>query len=103
MKTVGPAELTKLNQLRTIITGPGNYLTASGKVATIRRIRKSLPFPAEGRVDGRPERWHLSGQYRGMAESPLDIVAKADIHNTRLDEDEMKQAKEHILERLRNQ
>jgi hypothetical protein len=80
---------THLNDLPTIIDGPGEYATRSGGRATVREIKASEPdttaFAAKGslwrmfRGALRPrglEIWHVSGRVLPLEESGRDIVGR---------------------------
>jgi hypothetical protein len=85
-----------LNDIPTVIDGPGLYECRNGKFATIHEIKQPPPesgyvpntgmttFPAKGSIwtkrIGQPnppfETWHVSGRVRPDKESRWDIVRK---------------------------
>lgn len=80
---------THLNDLPTIIDGPGEYATRAGGRATVREVKASEPgttaFSAKGslwrlfRGAFRPrglEIWHVSGRVLPLEESGRDIVGR---------------------------
>lgn len=80
---------THLNDLPTVIDGPGEYATRSGGRATVREVKASEPgttaFAAKGalwrmfRGALRPrglEIWHVSGRVLPLEESGRDIVGR---------------------------
>lgn len=75
-----------LDELPTVVTGPGEYETRDGRRVKIREISGRGTFSAEGAVykefRGRAvprgyDIWHVSGRYRAVGEHPLDIVSVA--------------------------
>ncbi|WP_327210005.1 hypothetical protein [Rhizobium leguminosarum] len=75
-----------LQDLPVVVTGPGDYLTRSGKRVQIREISGKGTFNAKGAVyrefRGRTvargyDIWHPSGCYRAVGEHGLDIVGPA--------------------------
>jgi hypothetical protein len=80
---------TPLNDLPTVIDGPGEYVTRSGARATIREIGAQAPdatsFAAKGSLwrtfRGKPrprglEIWHVSGRSMPLDETRNDIVGR---------------------------
>lgn len=86
-----------LNQLPTIITGPGDYKLRNGLSCTVHELvyppeyseewcktTHSTAFPAKGTVWAvkplklrpRYDAWHVSGRLYPLEESQLDIVSK---------------------------
>jgi hypothetical protein len=89
------ANTLPINRKALVITGPGDYVTRDGRRVTIHAVVPYAPLPngaprheltafeAKGAVWAmfrgtmRPRGlsiWHLSGNYRGLQPSPLDIV-----------------------------
>lgn len=85
-----PASRTFLNDLPPIVTGPGEYVTRSGRRVTVRRVTAgegdftgATAFRVKGSVwrvyrgKSRPcgySIWHVSGRAFPQSESKLDIV-----------------------------
>lgn len=82
-------QTTPLNDLPTIIDGPGDYVSRDGRRVTIRNVREGPPkttcFQATGsmwkefRGKMRPRGyniWHVSGRNLVLVESPKDIVGR---------------------------
>ena len=84
-----------INRKALVITGPGDYVTRDGRRVTVSAVVPYAPMPgaplrhevtafeAKGAIWAmfrgvmRPRGlkiWHLSGNYRGLQPSPLDIV-----------------------------
>lgn len=75
-----------LDDLPTVVRGPGEYETRDGRRVQIREISGNATFSAKGAVykefRGRIvprgyDIWHVSGRYRAVGEHPLDIVSVA--------------------------
>jgi hypothetical protein len=70
--------------MNTIIDGPGQYMTRSGKTVSIHTVSGSGTFSAKGAVHREfrgkivprgYDIWAPSGRYRAVGEHGLDIVA----------------------------
>lgn len=80
-------DVVMLNDLPTVVTAPGDYVTRDGRRVTIRTVRQATigttSFGAVGAVWSERrgvlrargyEIWHTSGRHRVLGETGLDLV-----------------------------